>query len=108
MNMAVKTTPWDSTDYLQTEEDMAAYLDAVLEEASDDPVFVVQALNTVARARQRNMTQLAKDVGITREGLRKALSAEGDPRLSTLVKLLSALGLRLRIEPAAQPGTAQA
>jgi len=99
--MAVKTTPWDSADYLQTEEDMAAYLDAVLAEASDDPAFVVQALNTVARARQRNMTQLAKDVGITREGLRKALSAEGDPRLSTLVKLLSALGLRLRIEPAA-------
>ncbi len=80
----------------------------MLEEASDDPVFVVQALNTVARAPQRNMTQLAKGVGITREGLRKALSAEGDPRLSTLVKLLSALGLRLRIEPATQPGTAQA
>lgn len=106
--MAVKTTPWDSADYLQTEEDMAAYLDAVLEEASDDPAFVVQALNTVARARQRNMTQLAKDVGITREGLRKALSAEGDPRLSTLVKLLSALGLRLRIEHATESGAAQA
>ncbi len=104
--MAVKTTPWDSADYLQTEEDMAAYLDAVLAEASDDPAFVVQALNTVARARQRNMTQLAKDVGITREGLRKALSAEGDPRLSTLVKLLSALGLRLRIEPATEHGAA--
>lgn len=48
------------------------------------------------------MTQLAKDVGITREGLRKALSAEGDPRLSTLFRLLSALGLRLRIEPATE------
>jgi probable addiction module antidote protein len=107
MNMAVKTTPWDSADYLQTEEDTVAYLDAVLEEASDDPAFVVQALNTVARARQRNMTQLAKDVGITREGLRKALSTEGDPRLSTLVKLLSALGLRLRIEHATESGTAQ-
>jgi probable addiction module antidote protein len=71
------------------------------EEASNDPAFVVQALNTVARARQRNMTQLAKDVGITREGLRKALSAEGDPRLSTL-------GLRLRIEHATASGATQA
>lgn len=106
--MTVKTTPWDRADYLQTEEDMAAWLDTVLEEASDHPVSVAQALNTVERARQRNMTQLARDVGITCEGLRKALSAEGGPRLSTLVKLLSALGLRLGIEPAAQPGTAKA
>ena len=105
--MAVKTTPWDSADYLQTEQDVAAYLDAVLEEASEDPAFVMQALNTVARARQRNMTQLAKDVGITCEGLRKALSAEGDPRLSTLVKLLSALGLRLRIEHATESRATQ-
>ncbi|MHB1541946.1 MAG: addiction module antidote protein [Steroidobacteraceae bacterium] len=91
-------TRYDSADYLKSEEDMAAYLQACLEEAPDDPAFIAQALGTVARA--RGMMQLAKDTGLTREGLYKALSKDGNPSLATVLKVLQALHLRISLRPA--------
>ena len=91
-------TRYDSADYLKSEEDMAAYLQACLEEAPDDPAFIAQALGTVARA--RGMMQLAKDTGLTREGLYKALSRDGNPSLGTVLKVLQALHLRISLRPA--------
>ena len=88
---------YDTADYLHTEEHIAAYLDAVMEEGGDDPAFVAHALGVVARA--RNMTQLARDVGMSREGLNKALSGAGNPTLSTIMKVSKALGLRLAFHP---------
>jgi probable addiction module antidote protein len=91
-------TCYDSADYLKSEEDMAAYLQACLEEAPDDPAFIAQALGTVARA--RGMMQLAKDTGLTRVGLYKALSKDGNPSLGTVLKVLQALHLRISLRPA--------
>ena len=88
---------YDTADYLQTEEDIAAYLDAVLEEGGDDPAVIIHALADVARA--RNMSRLAKDAGISREGLYKALSETGNPSFATVVKLAGALGLRINFTP---------
>ena len=87
---------YDTADYLKSEGDIAAYLDAVMEEAGDDPAFVAHALGTVARA--RSMTQLAHDTGISREGLYKALSGEGNPSFATVLKVTHALGFKLRFE----------
>lgn len=84
---------WDVVDHLRTEEDMVAYLEAVLEEASDDPSFIAAALGDIARA--RGMSQLAKDTGLTREGLYKALSKDSNPSLGTILKVTKALGLKL-------------
>lgn len=84
----------DSAEYLKTEEDMAAYLDACFAEAGDDPAFITRALGTIARA--RGMTQLARDTGISREGLYKALSGEGNPEFATILKVMHALGIQLR------------
>lgn len=89
---------FDSADHLRSEEDVAAYLEAVMEEAGDDPAFIARALGTVARA--RNMSQLARDAGMTREGLYKALSGEGNPSFATIMKVSQALGLRLTFEAA--------
>lgn len=102
--MAEKFYPYDSAKYLETEEDIAMYLDAVMEEAGDDPGFIAQALGTVARA--RNMSQLARDAGLTREGLYKALSSDGNPSLATVAKIAHALGLRLVFQPARQASEA--
>jgi probable addiction module antidote protein len=93
--MALKTTRWDSAEYLRTEEDRAAYLDACLEEAPDDPAFIAHALGMVARS--RNMSQLARDTGLTREGLYKALSEDGNPSFNTVLKVVNALGYRLAL-----------
>jgi probable addiction module antidote protein len=84
---------YDTADYLKTEDDVAAYLEAVMEEAGDDAAFVAQALGTVARA--RGMVKLARDTGLTREGLYKALSADGNPSFGTVLKVMRALGLKL-------------
>lgn len=105
--MPLETTPWNVQDALQTPEDCAAFLEAALAEAPDDPVFLSRVLGEVARARQ-DMSRLARETGISREGLRKALSAEGDPRLSTLTKVLSAMGLQLRVEAIPQHVQTQA
>ncbi|PWV71502.1 addiction module antidote protein [Halomonas sp. A11-A] len=96
---AVTFSHYDAADYLQSEEDIAAYLEAVMEE--NDPALLAAALGDVARA--RNMSQLAKEVGMSREGLYKALSGEGNPAFSTISKVANALGLRLTIEPLSRP-----
>ena len=97
--MAIKTTLWDSAEYLKTDEDIQLYLDACLEEAADDPSFILHALGVIARA--KNMSQLARDTGLTREGLYKALSADGNPSFATVAKVTKALGYRLSVEPSA-------
>ena len=93
--MALKTTPWDSAEYLKSEADITAYLDACFEEAGDDPAFLTHALGVAARA--RNMSQLARDSGLTREGLYKALSAEGNPSVGTVLKVADAMGYRFAL-----------
>ncbi len=93
-----KFTPYDTADYLTDDDRVAAYLEAVLEEAADDPALIAQALGAVARA--RNISQLARDTGLTREGLYKALSADGNPSFATVLKVAKALGLRLAFRAA--------
>jgi probable addiction module antidote protein len=84
-------TRYDSADYLKTADDICAYLEASAEE--NDPVQLALALGAVARS--RNMSQLARDAGMTREGLYKALSAGGNPSFATIAKVARALGLQL-------------
>lgn len=84
---------YDSADYLKSEKEIAAYLEAAIEEAGDDPAFIAHALGTVARS--RGMAKLARDTGMTREGLYKALSTSGNPSFATVFKVLRALGLRI-------------
>lgn len=91
--------PYDSADYLVNIDDVAAYLEAALEEADDDPAFIAQALGTIARS--GNISELARRVGMSREGLYKALSADGNPSFATILKVSKALGLKLHFEPAA-------
>jgi len=95
----ITTRPWDSAEHLKTDEDIAAYIDAALEEAGEDTAFIAKALGTVARA--RGMTQLAKDTGLAREALYRALSPSGNPKFDTVLKVLRALGVQLRASPAA-------
>ena len=98
--MAIKTTRWDSAEHLQSDEDIKLYLEACFEEAGDDPAFIVHALGVIARA--KNMSQLARDTGITREGLYKAFSTEGNPTFATVTKVAKALGLQITIQAARQ------
>ncbi len=88
--------PFDSADYLNTFDDVAAYLEAVLENAEDDPKVIAAALGAIARS--RNLSEIARQAGMSREGLYKALSADGNPTLATVVKVAHALGLRLNFE----------
>ncbi len=92
----IKLRKWDSAEYLKTDEDMALYLEACLEEAGDDAAFIAKALGTIARA--KGMTQLAKETGLGRESLYKALSGEGNPSFATIFKVMSALGIKLHAE----------
>lgn len=91
-----KTTPWDPAEHLETEADMAAYLEAALEES--DPALVATALGDIARA--KGMTQLARETGLGRESLYKALSPSGNPEFATILKVVAALGLKLHATPA--------
>jgi probable addiction module antidote protein len=91
--MAIETTAWDITQVLDSDEAIAAYLDAVFEDG--DLAEIRRAIGHVARA--KGMTQLARDTGITREALYKALGEHGNPTLDTLSKILGALGLRLSV-----------
>lgn len=86
-----KTRQWDVAEHLKTEEDMAAYLEAALEDG--DPKLVSAALGDIARA--KGMTQVARETGLGRESLYKTLSPEGNPELTTLLKIVHALGLQL-------------
>jgi probable addiction module antidote protein len=96
--MTLKTTKWDIQDSLQTPEDCALFVQAAIEEAGDDPAFITQVLADVARS--RGMAQTARAAGISREGLYKALSADGNPSFATVLKVLGALGLRMHVEAA--------
>lgn len=95
--MTEQFTRWDPVDHLKSDEDMALYLDACLDEDTGDGKVVRAALNDIARA--QGMTQLARDTGITREGLYKALSPAGNPEFSTILKVIKALKIRLRAAP---------
>ena len=97
------TTPWDPADHLATEEDRAAYLEAALEEG--DPALVAAALGDIARA--KGMSQVAREAGLGRESLYKALSPSGNPEFATIMKVVSALGLRLHVSTAAAKSTAR-
>ena len=94
--MKTKTRPYDAAEYLASEEEMAAYLEAALEDG--DPSLVVQALGTIAKA--RGMSQLARETGLGRESLYQALSADGNPEFATVLKVVRALGMRLHAETA--------
>jgi len=89
-------TPFDAANYLNTVEDVAAYLEAIIDEADDDPTAIARALGSIARS--RNFSQIARQAGMSREGLYKALSADGNPSLATVVRVSHALGLRLHFE----------
>lgn len=98
MNMSRKMetfTRYDTADYLETEEDIAAYLTACAEE--NDPALLLAALGDIARA--RNMTQLAAQTGLSRMGLYKALSGTGNPSFATVSKVAHALGLKITVSP---------
>jgi len=94
--MAEKFSRWDAADDLKTDEDMSLYFEACFEEDPGDGSLIRAALGDIARA--RGMTQLAHDTGLTREGLYKALSAEGNPEFTTVMKVIKALGLRLHVD----------
>lgn len=84
-------------DYLKTEKDIAGFLEAAFEIGGDDPEYIAKVLGTVARA--RGMSKLARDTGISREGLYKALSGDGNPEFATILKVMRALGLKLSATP---------
>jgi probable addiction module antidote protein len=88
-----KTIPWDPAAYLKTDEDIANYLEAVFDDG--DPALVAAALGDVARA--KGMSQIAQAAGLGRESLYKALSPEGNPEFATVLKVMRALGLKLKI-----------
>lgn len=91
--MALETTRYDTADYLKTKEDVAAYLEVVFEDG--DPALITHALGVVARA--EGMTEVAKQTGLTRASLYKALSAEGHPEFATVLKVVRALGLKMTV-----------
>ncbi len=98
-NQTVKTAPWDAADLLDSPEAIAAYLDAAVEEAQGDPGFLLVALDTVARA--GNFSELARDIGISRKGLYKALGEDGNPSFATIWALLNQLGVRIEFHAVA-------
>jgi len=93
--MAVKLKRWDVAEQLDTEEDMQLYLEACAEEDDGDGVMIRHALANIARA--KNMSELAKETGVSRKGLYKALSEDGNPSFALILKLTRALGLHLKI-----------
>lgn len=90
------TTRYDVAEHLRTPEEMAAYLEACLEEAQGDAAFIAKALGDIARA--KGMSQVARDAGLSRESLYKALSGDRTPNFDTVLKVISALGLKLHAE----------
>jgi probable addiction module antidote protein len=92
----LKTSVWDAAEHLKTDEDIAAYLEAALEE--NDATLFAAALGDVARA--KGMSEIARATGLGRESLYKALSADGNPEFATVLKVLKSLGLKLYAAPA--------
>ncbi len=93
--VSVKTTKWDVTEFLDSEERIALFLEAAFEDG--DPALIAAALGDVARA--RGMTEMAKETGISREALYRALSKDGHPEFNTILKVMKAFGLRLSPVP---------
>ncbi|GBH23681.1 addiction module antidote protein [Burkholderia vietnamiensis] len=89
----ISTRPWDSAAHLDTDDDIADSFNACLQEGGDDPAFIAHSLGVIARA--RGMSQVARDAGLSREGLYKALSHDGNPSFGTILKVIKALGLQL-------------
>ncbi len=90
------TTPFDVAEHLRTPDEMAAYLDAWLDEAPDDAVGIARALGDIARA--RGMSQVARDAGLSRESLYRALGSQGNPSFATVLKVAKALGVRFHAQ----------
>ena len=90
------TTRYDVSEHLRTPEEMAAYLDASIEAAEGDAAFIAKALGDIAKA--KGMSQVARDAGLSRESLYKALSGERVPGFDTILKVMAALGLKLHAE----------
>ncbi len=88
-------TEWKVEDHLQTEEEQRLFLEAVFEEAGDDPAYIAKALGAVARA--RGMTRLARETGLAREALYRSLSEKGNPSLTTIIRVANALGFKLKL-----------
>jgi probable addiction module antidote protein len=91
-----KTTRYDVAEHLRTTAEMAAYLESVLEESNGDASMVAKAIGDIARA--KGMSQVAKDSGLSRESLYKALSGERSPGIDTILKVINALGIKLHAE----------
>jgi probable addiction module antidote protein len=91
--MQTKTAPYDVAEFLETPEEMAAYLEACIQESEGDSAFIAKALGDIARA--KGMTQIARETGLSRESLYKALSGDRSPSFDTILKVISALGLKL-------------
>ena len=96
MAKTITTTRYDVSEHLRTPEEMAAYLEACLEEADGDAAFVAKALGDIAPA--RGLAQVARDAGLSRESLHKALSGDRSPGFDTILKVIDALGLKLHAE----------
>ena len=90
------TTKYDVSEHLRTPEEMAAYLEACIEEANGDAAFIAKALGDIARA--KGMSQVARDTGLSRESLYKALSGDRSPSFDTILKVIKALGIKLHAE----------
>ena len=97
MNKTI-TSRYDVAEHLRTPEEMAAYLEACLEDADGDAAFIAKALGDIARA--KGMSQVARDTGLSRESLYKALSGERNPGFDTILKVIKALGMELHAEAA--------
>lgn len=95
MAAKIKTRSWDVANYLEKEEDIQAYMEACIEDDPGDGSFIRAALGDIARV--RGMSQIARDSGVGREHLYRALSTEGNPEFSTILKVMKALGLQLHI-----------
>ena len=100
----IVTSPYDVAEHLRTPEEMAAYLEACIEEADGDAAFIAKALGDIARA--KGMSQVASDAGLSRESLYKALSGKRNPTLGTVLRVVGALGLKLRAEAVLDSDTA--
>jgi probable addiction module antidote protein len=98
MKKKITTTRYDVAEHLRTPEEMAAYLEACIEEADGDAAFIAKALGDIARA--KGMSQVARDAGLSRESLYKALSGERAPSFDTILKVINALGIKLHAEAA--------
>ena len=94
---AIKLRKWDTVEHLKTDEDMVMYLEACMEEAGDDAAFIAKALGDIARA--KGMSQVARNAGLSRESLYKALSGDRTPGFDTILKVVKALGIELHAMP---------